>query len=187
MLSSADAAVDEWVSIADLARLKGISKQAVSKRVKRLADEKLIEVRPHGRELHVNLAQFDKAVGETTDPAQALRNGAPEPEPETPVDPSYSKSKALRESYQAENARLDLEERRGNLTLVIEVERREMAIYRRLRDRLLGLPAKVADNLARAPDARGIRMMLDEEIRKLLDDMARELDRQAEEDEDDAA
>lgn len=60
-----------WVSISDLARVKGVHKSNISRKVDELERDSLIEVRngPNKTKL-VNLAQFDSVVGETTDLAK---------------------------------------------------------------------------------------------------------------------
>lgn len=180
-------AVGLWVSVAELARLKGVSKQAVHKRVNRLAAEGLVSTRKQGRELHVNVAEFDRAVGETTDPAQALRNGKPATTAPDSNASSYTAARAAREGYQAENARLDLEARLGRLVDRDEVDRRTFDTFRRLRDRLLAMPATICDRVAAAPDSRAVRTVLEEEIRALLTKLAETLDHEESEDLSDAA
>lgn len=65
-----------WLSISEIARLKGKTRQAIAKRVAALAEDGLLETRPgeNGTKL-VNLAQFDRAVGEVGD---AIKEGAAE-------------------------------------------------------------------------------------------------------------
>lgn len=190
-----------WLSLSQIAGLKKVSVQAISKRVKRLSDEGLITVHKDGREQKVNLVEFDRAIGATTDPAQELRNpgGVTQPtataaEPSDPSKPQYSASRALRESYEAENARLNLEERTGRLGDMSEVEARTFRVFRRARDRFLSLPAVLAPRVYNATDERTVRQIIDEEVRKVLEALAADLDRKgdaddeaAEEDVSDAA
>jgi hypothetical protein len=112
-----------WLSLSQIAGLKKVTVQAISKRVERFAAEGLIEVKRDGREKKINLVVYDRLIGEHTDPAQELRNlsgiarpttSPPAAEPDdSGANPKYSASRALRESYEAENSRLDLEERTG--------------------------------------------------------------------------
>jgi hypothetical protein len=78
--------------------------------------------------------------------------------------------------YQAENERLNLEERLERLCDKGDVEARTFAVFRRLRDRALSFPSTCAPRLASAPDERSMRMILDEEMRKLLDALSKDLD-----------
>ncbi len=187
-----------WLSVTALAGQRKTSKQAISKRLSSLANRGVpVETRKEGRELLVNVVSFDRAVGATEDPAQALRNGqadaAPPPPATTgggtdhePSSPSYTAARAARESYQAENARLDLEERIGRLIDRDEAERRTFTVFRRVRDGILSIAAVAAERIAAAPDSRAVRAILDEEIRRTLDRLAAELDR-ADDDDADAA
>jgi hypothetical protein len=96
-----------------------------------------------------------------------------------PPSPNYAVERTKREAYQAENARLDLEERLGRLADVGEVEANTFDVMRRIRDRFLGMSSAVAGRCAAAPDERAIRAILDEEIRAILAAMSEEFDRKA--------
>ena len=53
---------------------------------------------------------------------------------------------------------------------------RTMTAFRKLRDRLLSFPATVADRTASAPDVTAVRNLLTTEMRRMLDQLASELD-----------
>lgn len=203
----AAAASDLWVSISDLGALKGVSKAAISKRVLKFESDGLINVRHEDGKKLVNLVEFDRLIGANTDPAQELRNGGhiAKPMPQVAADPTpqqsqaeqgsdsgkpqYSASRALRESYDAENARLDLEERTKRLVDKEEAEARIFRIFRRVRDRFLSMSAVVAPRIYAAVDERTARQIMDEEVRKALSKLADELDHDGDVDDadDDAA
>lgn len=188
-----------WLPISDAARRHSVSKQAISKRVSKLVAAGRLSTRkgPRGTVL-VNIVALDRAIAEESDPAQDLRNGREPRRARVPDDAdldiygdqdmpspaahsagstsSYHRSRAEREAYQAENARLDLSERLGRLADKEDVERRTMTAFRKVRDRLLAFPATVADKLTVATDARSIRMILADEMRHLLEQLAAELD-----------
>ncbi|EFO33916.1 conserved hypothetical protein [Roseibium sp. TrichSKD4] len=169
----------------------GVSKQAISKRVKAFEADGVLEVRQVGRERRVHAAKFLQLVGNATDPAQGLRN------PEVNVSglaletksareeqgivknssqASYNEAKAKRAVVEAERARLEYEELIGNIVRKEDADARMFENFRKVRDRLTGLPTVCADALASAPDARTIRTMLSDEIRKILDGLAEEFD-----------
>lgn len=109
-----------WKSQAEIARIKGTSRQNIANKVARLEKHGLVAVRRKGREKFVNLAQYDKALGETGDPvkelaAETARANAPD------GDSRYRDAKGERETYLAEMARLDLLERQGRLRPVDEI------------------------------------------------------------------
>jgi hypothetical protein len=192
-----------WVTVAELGRLQRppISRQAANKRVNRFVELGVLSTKPgpQGTRL-VNVVAFARLVAQETDPAQALRNGRPPAEPpeadEVENDdaggqagdgPSYHKSRAHREAYQAENARLDLLERLDRTADADDVDRRTMTTFRKVRDRMLALPAQVSADLAAAPDERTLRAVLRTEINRVLEALADELDHLYEEDDADDA
>lgn len=154
-----------WLSISQIAEIKKVSKAAISKRVIKLEADGLITTRKDGSEKKVNLVEFDRAIGANTDPAQELRNagGIAQPtvsaptKPEAEADPSkpqYNVSRALRESYDAEHSRLNLEERTGRLADKSEVEARTFRIFRRARDRRGGAQAAAEPRRRSRPQGR---------------------------------
>jgi hypothetical protein len=112
-----------WLTVAEVARCKGITRQALNERVDRLASEGLIKVRRDGRSKLINLAEFDRVVGEVGD---AVKEGAAMTRAE--ADGDAEKNPALRDhqaraaQYTADLKYLDLEERLGRLVPVAEVE-----------------------------------------------------------------
>jgi hypothetical protein len=188
------AAADLWVSITQLAALKGRSKQAISKRVLRLKESGAIEVREEDGTKKVNLVAYDRATKEHTDPAQALRNPGLDVAPQSGAEPLPSEAKPAADdkqepkskgyllhketsaAYQAENDRLDLEERLSRTCDKADVEHRTFNIFRRLRDSLMGLPAICASQVVHADNERAVRNILDEEVRKMLLKLAKDLD-----------
>lgn len=184
-----------WVPVAEAARRQAppISRAAMHKRVANLRAAGRLSTQPGPRgTVLVNIVALNRAIAAETDPAQELRNRRA---PATLLDvdddgdaaddtaalpgaggANYHKSRAEREAYQAENARLDLDERLDRLTDKADVERRTMTAFRKLRDRLLSFPATVADRAASAPDVTAVRNLLATEMRRMLDHLANELD-----------
>lgn len=56
-----------WLTVSEIARRKGVSHQAVSKRVKSLEADGKISPRPDGRRTLVDLVEYDRAVGDFGD------------------------------------------------------------------------------------------------------------------------
>lgn len=110
-----------WVSLAELARMRGVSKQAIAKRVARLEAQHAVTVRPGDRGSRlVNVAEFDKAAGDTTDAVRQL-NGAPQKVAVTESG-ALSQQQTRRARYAADLSRLELEERLGRLLPIKDVE-----------------------------------------------------------------
>ena len=112
-----------WLSVSDIARQKGKSRQAIAKRVDSLVEVGKLETKPGARGTKlVNLAQFDRAIGDVGD---AVKEGAAETRAEAEGD--ANKNPALRDhqaraaQYTADLKFLDLEERLGRLVPVAEV------------------------------------------------------------------
>lgn len=133
----------EHLSVSALAAARGISKQAVSKRLERLRGR--INVKRHGRELLVPVAEFDRLVAEETDPSQELRNRstgrskltpdveipfvasepAPQPKPNQDLALNvYAVQRAKRETSEAEMSRLRVERESGRW---VDAAKAEMA------------------------------------------------------------
>ena len=126
-----------------------------------------------------HVAQRHAADRLDRDVGQHVRPDAPAGE-ETPAgggqagagDDSYWKNKSRRESALAEMAELELAERLGNVIDRERVETTVESIYRTLRDALLGLPTRLAPEIAAMTDAFEIEVKMREAIRSLLTDLA---------------
>ena len=174
-----------WLSVSDLAQAKGVSKQAVAKRVSKFEalGEQLTRPGDRGTKL-VNVAAYDRLVGETGDifrsqpPKAAVSADADEADP---ARASLANEQARRVSYQAELSRLDLEERLGKLVPVSEVveamTKSARAIVRAV-DLLPGRAEDVAAAVAR-DGSTGARRLLKEMVRDLRSTLERELHRLA--------
>jgi len=83
----------------------------------------------------------------------------------------YSRARAAREAAKAQLAKLDLDERLGILVRTDEVKLAAFSAARTARDKLLGIPARIAPVLAAAEGADEIeRLLLDE-----IEDVCKEL------------
>jgi predicted transcriptional regulator len=166
-----------WQSVSEIAAQRGVSKQAVSKRLKALAGR--VATRQDGPRLLVNRAEFDRIVGAETDPAQALRNrnqvaggtavgGVEAPRPQGDLAAKvYSQQRAKRESYEAEMARLELEEKQGRLLPVADVEAAMVRCAEALLREIEQLPA--------SSDDPAIRVILKDRARRLRETLSREM------------
>ncbi|RTL86890.1 MAG: transcriptional regulator [Hyphomicrobiales bacterium] len=64
----------DWISMTDLARERGVSQQSISKRMKSLARHGAIPKRRDGVRILIHRPSFEALVAQTHDPAQELRN-----------------------------------------------------------------------------------------------------------------
>lgn len=128
MTVSPDEPVGLWISIAELATRKSVSRQSAHERVGRLKKEGLITVRPgKGRSVLINLAEYDRAIGEVADLGRELgaatkRGGQDLADSDRlSTDPTYTREQARNMSYRADMAKLELDERTGRLLRKDEV------------------------------------------------------------------
>lgn len=149
------------LSITDLAERKGVSKQAIHKRVKGLAAAGTIETfaGPRGSVL-VSEAAYDFAVGQTGDPSKeqsaataADLRGKDRPPPSHDVAdlPAFRDAKARDAHYAAELKRLEFERSNGNLYTVAEVDAAMVRVAGAFRTAVRGMVAR-ADAGAEALD-----------------------------------
>lgn len=151
-----------WVSVSDLAARKGVTKQTIAEKVARLEAQGLLSTRPgKGRAKLVNLAEFDRAIGETGDAiremaaASARSPAAPTPVVPDGADPILAKEQARRVAYQADLAKLDLDERLGKLLPVEHVTAAMLRCAEALTRALEQMPTR-ADDLAAAVAKEGV-------------------------------
>lgn len=106
-------------TIRQIADRDGISKQAVSKRARRFADEHGLIVETDGkcRLLKLNVVQYDQLRGQFADPSKAQ---APKlkAEQKPPAADSYDEARRTQAWLDAERSRLALEEQKGNVVRV---------------------------------------------------------------------
>jgi len=183
-LTEASGTVDAgglWLPISALAVEKRVSKQAISKRVARLKAQGLLQTRAGARgSIEINVAEFDRITGETTDLARSTSHAAPPAAP-APVDdpdaPIYTKEQARKAAYTADLAKLELDERLGRVIQMADVEsamiRAASAIVRQM-DQLPSRTDDIASAVA-AEGASGVRRILKTIARELRETVAREL------------
>lgn len=174
-----------WMSVSDVADKRGVSKQAISKRLKALNGR--VSTRKDGNRLLVNIAEYDRVIGTETDPAQELRNrNLPERQPDLPSQTpggkaslAFSIQRAKRESYDAEMARLRLDELTGKLVPVAAVEDAMV--------RCATVLLRVIEQLPGESDDPAIRIILKNKVHELRAALEREMRLLAEQAESEAA
>jgi len=187
----------ELVRPAEFAQIKGVTRQTVATAMKSRIAAAVVErggKKLLRRELALelwdrNTARNNNAVvgarGEPVKPAPvAPRPAAPPPGPGARVSdddlaafirglpedqiPDLNESRARREHYQAEKARLEALQGRGELVPAADVKRQAFELARAVRDELGGIPDRVASMIAACSDVRQVHRMLSEEIRVAL-------------------
>ncbi len=187
----------ELVRPAEFAQIKGVTRQTVATAMKSRIAAAVVErggKKLLRREMALelwdrNTARNNNAVvgarGEPVKPATvAPRAAAPPPGPAVRVSddalaafirglpedqiPDLNESRARREHYQAEKARLEALQGRGELVPAADVKRQAFELARAVRDELGGIPDRVASMIAACSDVRQVHRMLSEEIRVAL-------------------
>lgn len=110
----------------------------------------------------------------------AQANGEEErPEPANdeaaPGVPTLTVSKARKEKYLAETARLNFEERVGELVKASEVKDGAFKIARTLRNNIMALPDRMAAELAAETNQFKVHRLLTDELRRAIADVIKEI------------
>jgi len=90
--------------------------------------------------------------------------------------PGLNESKAKKEKYLAELARIDFEKAEGKLMEVEKIKASAFKVARTVRDGLLNLPDRIAHELAHETEAAQIHKRLMDEIRTVLEALAQSND-----------
>lgn len=171
-----------WLSVSEIARQRGKSRQAIAKRVAELVEAGKLETRPGPNSTKlVHLAQFDRAVGETGD---AFKEAAAETRAELdtagadPTSPALRDHQARAAQYSADLKFLDLEERLGRLVPVAEVKEAGQAAGEKIVSIVDGMPmfADALAALAVKDGAQGVRGRLKEIARDMRAAIAAAMD-----------
>jgi predicted naringenin-chalcone synthase len=86
--------------------------------------------------------------------------------------PDLQTSRERREHYQAELAKLDVDLKRKELVPAEAVKREAFALAKTIREALVNIPDRVANQLAAETDAQAVHMVLSKEITEALERLA---------------
>lgn len=114
-----------WQSVSEIARAKQKSRQAIAKRVKSLVDDGKLTTKPGPRgTVLVNVAAFDRLVGEVADVAREIgaETKAEQEATGTAANGKFRDAATREKQYSADIKFLDLEERLGRLVPIGELE-----------------------------------------------------------------
>jgi DNA-binding MarR family transcriptional regulator len=186
-----------WLNISDLARLRGITKGPLSRRVTRLEENGLIttKVGERGQKL-VNVAEFDLAAERTVDAIRA-QNGLkgrkrsapiadkalapPMGDGENEFSPILAHEQARRVAYMADLAKLRRDEKLGTLLpteKIAEAAAQCAEALNRIIDQLPGRADEIASAVAKDGES-GVRNFLRSVVRDMRERLADEMQRLA--------
>ena len=170
------------VSLAAYARHRGVSKTAVQKAVRegRLKDS-FTKV---GVRYQFDVEAADREWDGSTD---YLRHPTLQLVGSTNVDdalsalgnPDLNKVRILKEFALAEEARLRVKEKEGQLVSATEAERLRFGQARQVRDAFSAFPARVAAEVAALTDKKQVEILIERAIHEALEDLADDLARTA--------
>ena len=161
------------ITYVDLAKIKNVSKSAVSqKKAKGIFKQALVKTKD-GKELldkDLALKLWDGVYIAPSDTKKELK----EKINSLPADsiPDFAESKAKREFYLAELAKLDVEEKKKQLVSVDEIKKSSFAKARSIREALTNLADRLSHQLAGEDDATVIHNLLSTEHREALENLA---------------
>ena len=165
----------------EFAKIKGVSGAAVSQAIKSGRIRGAV-VTQNGKELldhDLALELWERNTLQQPPPTNAPKEPPTDKQLREFIDglpedqiPDLNESRARREHYQAEKAKLEALQGRGELVPAEEVKREAFAMGRQIRDAMQGIPDRVASLLAASSDVREVHRMLTEEIRVALRGLA---------------
>ena len=163
------------ISMAELAKLKNVSRMAVSKKVKQGKLEGAVVNHNGKRMIHKEEAfrLWDLQALPSRD--TTVRKRLKEEIDSKTVDeiPNYAESKAKREHFLAELARLDVEQKKKDLIPVTEIKKSSFEIGRAIRESLFNLADRLANQVAGETDPQIIHKLLTEEHRAALEQLVK--------------
>tara|TARA_R100001163_G_scaffold25911_1_gene21149 strand:- start:249 stop:746 length:498 start_codon:yes stop_codon:yes gene_type:complete len=162
------------ISMAELAMLKNVSRQAVSKKIKTgKLDSAIVNhngKRMVNKEEAFRLWDIQALPSKDTTVRKQLKQ---EIDAKTEDEiPAYGESKAKREYFLAELAKLDVEEKKEQLVSVDEIKKSSFATGRSIREALTNLADRLSHQLAGEDDATVIHTLLSTEHREALENLA---------------
>ena len=161
------------ISLAELAMLKNVSRAAVTKKIKSGKLEGAV-VNHNGRKL-VNkdeaIRLWDRA---DTRVVTTVKKELKQKIDSLPADsiPDFAESKAKREFYLAELAKLDVEQKKEQLVSVEEIKKSSFAKARAIREALINLADRLSHQLAGEDDATVIHKIIYSEHREVLENLS---------------
>jgi len=163
-----------FITFADLAKLKGVSRSAVSQRRQTgILKESIVKV--NGREmLNKDLAM--ELWDQNSVPAPTPITAQTKKELKKQVDgmaadeiPDFNISRAKKEFYTAELARIQVEQQKKELISAKEVEKKSFEMAVGIREAFLTLPDRVSNLFASETDPTAIDSVMRQEIHSCLE------------------
>ena len=163
-----------FITFADLAKLKGVSRSAVSQR-RQTGILKDAIVKVNGREL-LNKDEAVRLWDQNSVPAPKAITAQTKKELKKQVDgmaadeiPDFNISRAKKEFYTAELARIQVEQQKKELISAKEVEKKSFEMAVGIREAFMTLPDRVSNLFASETDPTAIDSVMRQEIHSCLE------------------
>ena len=163
-----------FITFADLAKLKGVSRSAVSQR-RQTGILKDAIVKVNGREL-LNKDEAVRLWDKNSVPAPKAITAQTKKELKKQVDgmsadeiPDFNISRAKKEFYTAELARIQVEQQKKELISAKEVEKKSFEMAVGIREAFMTLPDRVSNLFASETDPTAIDSVMRQEIHSCLE------------------
>ena len=162
-----------FITMAELADFKNVSRAAVTKKVKSgKLDGAIVN---HNGKKKVNKEEAFRLWDLQASPSKdtTVKKQLKEEIDAKSIDeiPNYAESKAKREHFLAELARLDVEQKKKDLIPVTEIKKSSFEMGRAIREKLTNLADRLANQIAGETDAQIIHKLLTEEHRTALEEL----------------
>lgn len=152
--------IEGLCSLSDYARERGCSVTAIRLAIQ---DGRVEVVRRDAQKVYI-------------DPRQADRDWPREDvAPKNPGGSTLNGERTLKEKTIRELKEIDLAEKRKELVSAAQVKKDFFEIARKVRDNLLNIPGRIAPEIAAEVDPHRCEILLDKEIREVLEGLAYEL------------
>ena len=182
MLTGQGNSVDGWVTLSELARIKGVSKQALTKRAHRFVEAGRLTLKDgqRGTKL-VNPAAYDVAANEIGDSIRALAQEPPAPlTPLAEIDGQaiiLAQEQARKARYAADLAEIELLKARKQVFMIEDVTRAMERCAEKIVRALNDVPSRAGDVCAAVAreGENGARAFLKAEMTRLRQVLADEM------------
>lgn len=167
--------VKKLLSVPDYARYRGCSYQVVQDAM--ISGKISFTKDPKGKKL-IDPKLADKEWAKNSDPSQHSTKphkgiiAEPIAKPKKKGSASYAESRALREGYNAELARLLMEERQGQLIEAEKVKEEAFVLARTVRDSILAIPDRLSAELCSITDNNEMHSRLTKELVQALENLS---------------
>ena len=164
-----------FITMAELAAFKNVSRAAVTKKVKSgKLDGAIVN---HNGKKKVNKEEAFRLWDLQAPPSKdtTLRKQLKQEIDSKTVDeiPNYAESKAKREHFLAELARLDVEQKKEELILVSDITKSSFEKGRAIRESLINLADRLASQIAGETDPQMIHKLLTDEHTAVLEELVK--------------